>query len=117
MHSETWLGRIANYLESYLPITTEFRPVLYAFALVTVPSSVLLVPTTLDPSLFVALSDSRSTPWGVITSIFVHSGIFHLAGNAAVLLAIIILFVKMHQFRSMEDKHSRSVFFLWNIFF
>jgi membrane associated rhomboid family serine protease len=73
------------------PLLSDFRPVLYAYLLVVVPSTVVLLYSSINPSLEVTLSESRLTPWGIVTSIFVHASVAHFADNVLSLILFIIL--------------------------
>jgi len=99
---------IKNYLSPL--VEKPFGPALYAFLTILIPSGVLLVLTSLEPSLYDILSASRNTPWGIFTSIFVHSGVAHFGGNIVVLLAFLFLFVKLEETLPQEHQYRDSRF-------
>ncbi len=108
---------IRNLDEFLVTLVTQFRLAFSAFLLVSIPSTILLVATSFDPLLQDQLSNSRATWWGAVTSIFVHYGILHLAGNVIALFAFIVLFVILQAYLTVEEKNRRSLFLLWNVFF
>jgi len=55
---------------------------------------------------------SRSTPWGVVTSLFAHSDLGHLAMNLVGLLSFFLIFPFTNYFLPGEEKAGRVVFFL-----
>jgi membrane associated rhomboid family serine protease len=99
------------------PLLSDFRPLLYTYLLVVVPSTVVLLYSSINPSLEVTLSESRLTPWGIVTSIFVHASIAHFADNVLSLILFIILFVAINEYYPRRLKHRRAIFFAWNVFF
>src|SRR2546430_5211574 len=94
-------------LENYLsPLAKRsFGPAVYAFLAVLIPSAVLLVLTSSYPALYDVLSVSRNTPVGIFTSIFVHSGVAHFAGNIVALFVFFVLFVKLEEDRLPECQY------------
>jgi membrane associated rhomboid family serine protease len=105
---------IRRYLSSLA--NRSFRPAFDAFLVVLIPSAVLLVLTSVDQSLYDLLSASRNTPWGIFTSIFVHSGLVHFGGNMAVFFAFLLLFLKLEEDLPPEHQHKDSRFLGWSIF-
>ncbi len=95
---------------------TDFASAFQAFSLVLIASSLLFVLTSFDPSLYDLLSASRKTPWGVVTSIFVHYNLLHITGNIVLLFAFLLLFTELHKNVLSSQKHKGSFFFAWNIF-
>jgi membrane associated rhomboid family serine protease len=112
------LRRAIHNLNAFLVmLVTQFRLAFLAFLLVSIPSTIILFASILDPPLQNQLSDSRATWWGVVTSIFVHYDAFHFANNVIALFAFIFLFVVLQGYLTVEEKHKRSIFLLWNVFF
>jgi membrane associated rhomboid family serine protease len=106
--------RIGRYL---LPLANRsFRPAFTAFLVVLIPSAMLLVLTSLAPPLYDALPASRNTPWGVFTSIFVHSGFVHFAGNMVVLFAFLFVFLKLEEDMPQDHQYKDSRFLGRSIF-
>jgi len=57
-----------------------------------------------------------STPWGIVTGIFVHKDFDHYAGNMAVLLTFILIFVSVNlPFDGLEQQR-RTTLFSWTVF-
>src|SRR6266436_1210518 len=90
---------------------TDFASAFQAFSLVLIASSLLFVLTSFDPSLYDLLSASRKTPWGVVTSIFVHYNLLHITGNIVLLFAFLLLFTELHKNVLSSQKHKGSFFF------
>jgi membrane associated rhomboid family serine protease len=112
------LRRAIHNLDTFLVmLLTQFRLAFLAFLLVSIPSMILLFATSWDPQLQNQLSDSRATWWGAVTSIFVHYDTFHLASNVIALFAFILLFVILQGYLTVGEKHGRSLFLLWSVFF
>ena len=107
------LQPIRSFLNSF---ASEFRPALIGFLIVLILSVLLLAVTTENQSIYNLLSDSRQTPWGVVTSIFVHSGSVHLASNVTALFTYVVLFVLVQGSLTPSDKKRRSQFLLLDIF-
>jgi membrane associated rhomboid family serine protease len=110
--------RFAKVVRDHLTaLHAAFSHAFNAFLVVLVPSSLLFVLTSIYPQLYELLSASRSTPWGVVTSIFVHYNLLHIVGNMGLLFAFLLLFAEPQQDLPSIQKHKRSFFFAWNIFF
>ncbi len=62
--------------------------------------------------LFVA---SRSTPWGIVTSLFIHSDIGHLAMNLLGLLCFLLVFSFTNYYFPSDEVASRVRFFIATI--
>ena len=55
---------------------------------------------------------SRSTPWGIITSLFVHSDLGHLVMNLIGLFSFILVFSFTNYYRPSDEMFSRVHFFI-----
>lgn len=70
-----------------------YRPVFLTAALVSMLSCIVFIAGNYYPRTSDLLALSNSTPWGTVTSIFVHSGFMHLVSNLAALWVWIIIIV------------------------
>jgi membrane associated rhomboid family serine protease len=59
---------------------------------------------------------SKSTPWGVVTSLFIHSGWEHLFSNMIGLFFFCLIFSFSNYYLSSDEKRSRFNFFIFAIF-
>ena len=55
---------------------------------------------------------SRSTPWGIVTSLFVHSDLGHLVMNMAGLFSFFLVFSFTNYFLPYEEKARRISYFI-----
>ncbi len=93
-------------------IVYDFRRILSACILVLVFSIALYVSFSIYPPTNSILAVSRTTPWGIVTSIFVHSSPIHLAYNMAGLFAYTLLFAVCNSSLTSETKIRIQSFFL-----
>ncbi|MEM3449374.1 MAG: rhomboid family intramembrane serine protease [Nitrososphaerota archaeon] len=63
------------------------------------------------------LAASINTPWGILTSLLVHKDWLHFGQNTASLIILTFLFATINMHLEEQEKHSRLIFFLWNILF
>ena len=68
------------------------------------------------PFLIQYLCTTHTTPWGIITSIFVHRDLNHFMSNMISLLLYTALFIFTNMNLSEHEKKRRSVFFLRVVF-
>ena len=68
------------------------------------------------PFLIQYLCTTQTTPWGIITSIFVHRDLNHFMSNMISLLLYTALFIFTNMNLSEHEKKRRSVFFLRVVF-
>jgi membrane associated rhomboid family serine protease len=74
----------------------ENKPALIAAIFVTVVSIIVFFATLINPNLYPLLSLSINTPWGVITSIFLHADLWHLVSNLVFLWVwLLYLFIAL----------------------
>jgi membrane associated rhomboid family serine protease len=107
------LGTIIRVFER---IVCDFRRVFFACALVIVSSIAIFVSFSVYPKINSFLAASRATPWGVVTSIFVHSSLTHLAYNMIGLFTYTLLFAVCNISFTSENKRKIEPFFLVCVF-
>lgn len=72
--------------------TFAFKRILLVYGMVLIISAIFFVVFLNYPSLNTILGDSRSTPWGIVTSIFAHWDLGHITLNMAALFGMMFLF-------------------------
>jgi len=97
-------------------ILRNFRAVFWVYLLVLIISMIAYASTARSSSLNDILLASSQTPWGVITSIFIHLESQHLIANMVALLVFLILFAIINIFLPKEERIRRERFLLLNIF-
>lgn len=90
----------------------DFKPVFVMFVFVLLVSSVLYLGFLMYPGLNDFLAASRTTPWGIFTSLFVHTGIEHYVFNVSSLFLFCMLFAVCNSFLSENQKRRRMYFFI-----
>ncbi|MEM2173269.1 MAG: rhomboid family intramembrane serine protease [Thermoproteota archaeon] len=63
------------------------------------------------------LAASLDTPWGILTSLFVHKDWLHFSQNMVSLIILTFIFAITNMHLAKQEKRRRSSLFLWNIFF
>lgn len=91
---------------------SNHRPLLYAFLVVLIPSSITL---PLGLSNLGQLRASLSTPWGVVTAIFVHGDFGHYLGNVAWLALLVLLFAVLSRMFDGQERRRRASLFAWTV--
>jgi len=94
----------------------RFKPVLLTFLFVLISSAITYIASLMFPWLNDILVASPRTPWGIVTSLFTHLGVEHLAVNMVGLLAFLLLFVTSNISLSKEEIR-RRIFFLLPVIF
>ncbi|RLI44490.1 hypothetical protein DRO69_07285 [Candidatus Bathyarchaeota archaeon] len=97
-------------------IIHDFKAAFLVYLLVLIPSVIAYASTDIFPSLSDALLASSQTPWGVITSIFIHVESQHLIVNMVAFLAFLVLFAVLNIFLHQKERIRREYFLLLNIF-
>ena len=97
-------------------IGLDFKLLFLTFIMILVISTAIYVTSSICPVLNDILKASRVTPWGVVTSLFVHQGPEHLAFNMIGLLAFIVLFSTTNWHLSKQEIGKRVSLFLIVIF-
>lgn len=93
-----------------------FKPIFLALLFTLITSILVFVNSFVFPALFDISVASGQTPWGIITSLFVHSGFEHLLVNMIGLLMFSALFLVTNFFLSVKEKTERSWFSLLVVF-
>lgn len=93
-----------------------FRSVFLTYAMIAVLSSVFFLTSFVNPAFGVVLSASSHTPWGIITSIFIHGGIEPLLNNLIGLFALFLLFSMSNLNSSNKERQMITVFLPVTIF-
>jgi len=103
-------------IKVFSKIVYDFRRVLSACVFVSVFSIALYTSFSIYPPTNSLLAVSRTTPWGVVTSIFVHSSAVHLAYNMVGLFVYALLFAVCNSSLTSETKNRIQSFFLFCVF-
>ena len=96
--------------------TFEFKRILLTYSAVLIASVIVFVISQFNSNIDTILSASRATPWGIITSIFAHSSISHLALNMGSLFLFIFLFAFCNSTFPLQTKRRIENFFLVSVF-
>jgi membrane associated rhomboid family serine protease len=91
---------------------TTFRPVFFTMGVVMTTSILVYINSFIFPSLYNATVASGQTPWGVFTSLFVHTSLDHLALNMVGLWVFSVLFAATNFLLDEREKVERSIFLL-----
>ena len=90
---------------------SDFRIIFVVFVLMLLACSSLFVCSLVYPGLNDVLAASGRTPWGIVTSLFVHDGIEHLSFNMISLFVFSLVFASSNSFLSETEKKRRIHFF------
>jgi membrane associated rhomboid family serine protease len=93
-----------------------FKRVFLGYILVLLISGSVYFVSSVYPSTNTILAASRSTPWGIVTSIFAHSSLSHFGLNMANLLIFVLMFTFSNSIFSIQNKRKLEMFFLFSIF-
>jgi membrane associated rhomboid family serine protease len=96
--------------------TFAFRRIFLTYIVVLLISGLVYAVFSVYPSINSILEDSRSTPWGIVTSIFAHSSLGHITLNMSVLLVFVFLFAFCNCTFPSQDKRKIESFFLVSSF-
>ncbi len=94
----------------------EFKKAFLFYFIVLLISVIIFGISQFYSNLENILSASRATQWGIITSIFVHSNLAHLAFNMGSLFAFIFFFAFCNSTFSLQIKRRIENFFLVSVF-
>jgi membrane associated rhomboid family serine protease len=109
-------SKLEASIRIFARIVCDFREVFFACALIIVSSIAIYMSFSVYPKINSILAASRATPWGVITSIFVHSSLTHLASNMIWLFLYTLLFAVCNISLASENKRKIEPFFLICVF-
>jgi len=99
-------------IQAFSRTVFDFRRILSACIFLLVSSIALYISFSIYPPTNSILELSRATPWGIVTSIFVHSSPIHLAYNMVGLFAYTLLFAVCNSSLTSETKRRIQSFFL-----
>jgi membrane associated rhomboid family serine protease len=94
----------------------DFKRIFLTYISVLLTSGIVYAVSQVYPNIGSMLSASRSTPWGIITSIFAHSDLSHLAFNMGSLFLLMLLFAFCNSTFHLHNKKRIELFFLVSIF-
>jgi membrane associated rhomboid family serine protease len=94
----------------------DFRPIFLTFLILLALSLTTYIIYFAYPALNEVLAASSRTPWGVVTSIFVHGGFEHLWDNLLFLFLYMLLFCFSNFLILQSEKRKRVSFSLTVIF-
>lgn len=94
----------------------EFKRVFMIYSLILLTCLVIFLVSEIYPRVEAMLSDSRSTPWGIVTSIFTHSSLTNLLLNMVGLFFFMFLFAFCFSTLTNENKKKIEFYFLASIF-
>lgn len=109
-------SKLRASIKVFLRFFYDFRRILSACTLILVSCTALYVSFSIYPLINSILAASRTTPWGVVTSIFVHSSPTHLVSNMVELFVFTLLFVVCNSSLTSENKRKIEPFFLVCVF-
>jgi membrane associated rhomboid family serine protease len=109
-------SKLRGSIKAFSRIVYDFRRVFSACALILAFSIALNIIFLVYPQINSILAVSRATPWGIVTSIFVHSSLIHLASNMVGLFVYTLLFAVCNSSLTPDDKRRIQSFFLVCVF-
>jgi membrane associated rhomboid family serine protease len=95
---------------------TEFKRIFLTYILVLIVSVIVFGLSQFFSNVNEILSASRATSWGIITSIFAHTNISHLALDMGSLFLFIVLFTLCNSTFLLRTKKKIETFFLASVF-
>lgn len=110
------MSNIATGTKSIRKQLIGFRSVGLAFVIFFLLNLALYLLITLHPPLLEDLWLSADRPWGILTSMFVHQELDHLAGNLLFFTVWSALFVTVNLLSGAEARRLWSRFFLGAVF-
>ena len=97
-------------------VMRRFHTLLLTFLFVSISSAITYIASLMFPWLNDILVASPRTPWGIVTSLFIHLEVQHLAVNMVGLLAFLLLFVTSN-ISLLKEEIRRRIFFLLIVVF
>jgi membrane associated rhomboid family serine protease len=94
----------------------DFKRVFVSYIIIFLTCAIVFLISELYPSFEVVLSASRSTPWGIISSIFTHSSLSNLLLNMGALFFFMLLFAFCFSTFTIESKKKVEFYSLVSIF-
>jgi membrane associated rhomboid family serine protease len=109
-------GRGHKLVRLFWRIVLDVKLLFLTFMMIFVISGAIYVLSSTYPMLNDILKASPTTPWGIVTSLFVHEGLEHLAFNMAGLFAFFFLFSVTQLHLSKQEVEKRVSLFLIAMF-
>ncbi len=116
-------GRLEElFVDSKIVVSTitksimEFERIFAAFVLILLTSLIFLVTSLVYPNSALLLTASKATPWGIFTSIFIHTDLMQLAYNMGGLFLFILLFAICNSEFQLNEKRRIEKYFLSAMF-
>lgn len=78
--------------------------------------SLMYAVQIIQPSVLFWLGLTKATPWGIVTSIFMHLSLWHLANNMGALAIFSGIFILLLHFNDYANPKQVSLFFCWGPF-
>jgi membrane associated rhomboid family serine protease len=94
----------------------NFRRIFVTYISVLLISGIIYAVIQVYPNMASILSVSRLTPWGIVTSIFVHSSLSHLLLNMGNLFLFVLLFTLCNSTFPIPNTRRIESFFIVSIF-
>jgi hypothetical protein len=93
------------------------RSLFLIYALIAVASTDFFLASLVNPVIIIVLSASSHTPWGIVTSLFIHGdGLWHLSNNLVALFALFLLLSMSNLNSSTRERRVIIIFLLISIF-
>lgn len=92
------------------------RVILYFYSIFIAICSLIYVIQIIHSSILFWLGLTRTTPWGIVTSIFMHLSLWHLWNNMGTLAIFSLLFMLLLYFNDYANPKQVALFFCWGPF-
>ncbi len=114
------VGELANDTEFVISTIKksimDFERIFTTYVLVLLVCLILLVASLVYPGSAVFLSAAKATPWGIFTSIFVHTDLVQLAFNMGGLFLFLLLFAVCNSEFQLSSKKRIEKYFIAAMF-
>ena len=94
----------------------DYKPLFHACILIFIMSIIFYLISLKYTHLKDILGASSTTPWGIITSLFIHTGFEHLKNNMIGLFLIMLIFIITNISLTDEERKRRTRLMLFVIF-
>jgi membrane associated rhomboid family serine protease len=103
---------LKNWAKTVINGICNFKKLFLLFFLVFLISAITLLLTQFLPTLTLVLADSRTTPWGIVTAIFIHSSFEHFTSNIVFLFIFTFCFAFVNSTFNQEINRTTEKFFI-----
>ena len=110
------IANVISMLCTVVKGVLAFKRVFLSYILVLLISGSVYVVSTVCAGVNDILAASRSTPWGIVSSIFAHSSLAHFGLNMAGLFIFVLMFTFSNSTYSSQNKKKVERFTLFSIF-